>query len=139
MRFVDTNVLLYAVSPVPEEAAKRQSAIDLLKNSDLALSVQVLQDFYSQATSLKRPWAMSHEEAERSVRSLERFRVQPVSLQVLHAAMALRERFRINYWDAAILAAARIAGCRTVYSEDLNPDQDYDGVRVVNPFADVAG
>ncbi len=49
--------------------------------------------------------------------------------------MALRERFQISYWDAAILAAARIAGCRTVYTEDLNAGQDYDGVRVMNPFA----
>ena len=48
---------------------------------------------------------------------------------------ALTERFRINYWDAAILAAVRLAGCTLVYSEDLNPGQDYDGVRVVNPFA----
>ena len=63
------------------------------------------------------------------------FRVQPVTLPVLHAAMALRERFQINYWDAAILAAARIAGCDTVYTEDLNDGQDYGGVRVVNPFA----
>ena len=136
MHFVDTNVLLYAVSLVPEETAKRQRATDLLATTtDLVLSVQVLQEFYSQATGSKGRWGMSHEEAERSVRSLERFRVQPVTLQVLHTAMALRERFQINYWDAAILAAARIAGCDTVYTEDLNDGQDYDGVRVVNPFA----
>ncbi|MXX86168.1 MAG: PIN domain-containing protein [Acidobacteria bacterium] len=136
MHFVDTNVLLYAVSPVPEEAAKRQRATDLLATTaDLCLSVQVLQEFYSQVTGSKGLWGMSHEEAERSVRSLERFRVQPVTLQVLHAAMTLRERFQINYWDAAILAAARVAGCDTVYTEDLNDGQDYDGVRVVDPFA----
>lgn len=135
MRFVDTNVLLYAVSPVPEEAAKRQRAVDLLDQGSLVLSIQVLQEFYYQATGARRLWSMSHEDAERYVRSLERFRVQPVTLQVLHGAMALRERYRINYWDAAILAAARIAGCDTVYSEDLNAGQDYGGVRVVNPFA----
>lgn len=135
MQFVDTNVLLYAVSPLPEEAAKRERAATLLRREGLALSVQVLQEFYSQVTGSKGHWNMSHEEAERSVRSLERLRVQPVTLRVLHAAMTLRERYRINYWDAAILAAARIAGCDTVYTEDLNDGQDYGGVRVVNPFA----
>ena len=62
--------------------------------------------------------------------------MQPLTLGVIHDALDLTERFRVAYWDAAILAAARAAGCRTVYTEDLNPDQDYDGVRVVNPFAD---
>lgn len=139
MHFVDTNVLLYAVSPRPNEAAKRERAVDLLNREGLALSIQVLQEFYSQVTGAKGPWGMSHEAAERSVRSLERFRVQPLTLQVLHTAMTLRERYRINYWDAAILAAARIAGCDTVYTEDLNDGQDYDGVRVVNPFAGLPG
>ena len=49
-------------------------------------------------------------------------------------AIAVKQRFGISYWDAAILTAARQMGCHTVYSEDLNPGQNYDGVRVVNPF-----
>jgi len=49
-------------------------------------------------------------------------------------ALELRERFRLSYWDAAIIAAARDLGCHTIYSEDFSHGQDYDGVRVVNPF-----
>jgi predicted nucleic acid-binding protein len=41
----------------------------------------------------------------------------------------------ISYWDAAIIAAARQMGCQTLYTEDLNPGQIYDGVTVINPFA----
>ena len=48
--------------------------------------------------------------------------------------ISLKDRYRIAYWDAAIVAAARILGAGTLYSEDLNHGQDYDGVRVVNPF-----
>jgi predicted nucleic acid-binding protein len=50
------------------------------------------------------------------------------------AAIATRQRFRISYWDAAILEAARSFGCETVLSEDLSDGQDYAGVRVQNPF-----
>ena len=139
MRFVDTNVLLYAISPIPEEAEKRQRARHLLREPSLAVSVQVLQEFYSQATRPTRPWALSHAEAVRIVREHERFVVQSLTLQVFNKALVLRERFLIDYWDAAILAAARVAGCDTVYTEDLNDGQDYGGVRVVNPFADAAG
>lgn len=135
MRFVDTNVLVYAVSTADEEAAKRDQALNLLAARDLALSVQVLQEFYVQSTRESRPGALSHHEAASFVESLQRFRVQAVTMGVLRAAFAIRERFRLSYWDSAILAAARICGCDAVYSEDLNPDQDYDGVRVINPFA----
>jgi predicted nucleic acid-binding protein len=50
-------------------------------------------------------------------------------------AIELRQRYNISYWDAAILVAAKRMNCDTVYSEDLNAGQLYDGVTVVNPFA----
>ena len=43
--------------------------------------------------------------------------------------------YRISYWDAAILASAAALGCDAVYSEDMSDRQDYDGIRVINPFA----
>lgn len=53
-------------------------------------------------------------------------------------AIAAKQRFGISYWDAAILAAEKQMSCQTVYSEDFNHGQDYDGVRVVNPFLSVS-
>lgn len=55
--------------------------------------------------------------------------------ELVSAAVHLHQRFQVSYWDAAILAAARQMGCRTVYSEDLNAGQDYNGVTVINPFS----
>jgi len=49
-------------------------------------------------------------------------------------AIELSERYRISYWDAAILSTAQALGCGTVYSEDLNDGQLYQQVRVANPF-----
>lgn len=46
MRFVDTNVLIYAVSPSPQEAEKRRRAQELLEHDDLTLPVQVLQECF---------------------------------------------------------------------------------------------
>ena len=136
MRFVDTNVLVYAVSTADEEAAKRDQALNVLSARDLALSVQVLQEFYVQSTRESRPGALSHQEAISFVESLQRFRVQAVTMRVLRAAFAIRERFRLSYWDSAILAAARTCGWRRgLFRRPDCPDQDYDGVRVINPFA----
>ena len=133
--FVDTNVLLYAVSTVSGEKKKSGTARAILARDDLVLSAQVLQEFYVQSTRESRPGALSHQEATSFVESLQRFRVQAVTMGVLREAFAIRERFLLSYWDSAILAAARTCGCDAVYSEDLNPDQDYGGLRVINPFA----
>ena len=135
MRFVDTNVLIYAVSTASQDAEKRQRALDVLASRNLVLSVQVLQEFYVQATRTSRVGALTHEEAVSFVEAMRRFPVQMITLDVMRAAFVVRERFGLSYWDSAILAAARASGCRVVYSEDLHAEQDYDGLRVVNPFA----
>ena len=138
MRFVDTNVLIYAVSVDPAEEDKRRRALGLLTRNDLVVSVQVLQEFYVQATRVSRPGALTHEEATGFIDGLERFLIQDLTFGVLRDALAIRARFGISYWDSAILAAARLTGCDLVYSEDFSHEQDYDGLRVNNPFADVA-
>ena len=138
MRFVDTNIPLYAVSPLPEEADKRAVAVDLIDSGDLALSAQVLQEFYTQATRERGPWQMTHEEAVGFINlRLLRFPVQAVTRDLVLDAFSLRARFGLNYWDCAILAAARLLGCDAVYSEDMSDTQDYDDLRVINPFADL--
>lgn len=135
MRFVDTNILIYSVSPLPEDARKSTVAVVLLQAQDLALSVQVLQEFYVQATRPIRPQRLAHDEAASLISAWLRFPVQEITVAVFQAALAAKARFQISYWDAAIIEAARAAGCRQILSEDLNPGQDYDGLVVVNPFA----
>ncbi len=134
MRFVDTNVLLYAISRDPGERDKAQRANDILVARDVALSVQVLQELYVQATRDSRPDPLNHEQAVKLVESFLRFPVAAITTAVMLAALATRERFGISYWDAAILEAARTLGCDVVLSEDLSDGQDYAGVRVENPF-----
>jgi predicted nucleic acid-binding protein len=134
VRFVDTNVLLYAISRDPAEQDKAKRANDILTDRDLALSVQVLQEFYVQATRASRPDAIGHDQAVRLIQSFRRFPVQYVTSGILMAALDARQRFQLSYWDAAIIEAARAMGCPEVLSEDLNDGQDYGGVRVTNPF-----
>src|SRR5690606_20036137 len=74
--FLDTNVLLYSISTDPEEASKRAIAIDLLDREGGALSVQVLQEFYVQATRTKREDALPHDVAAGLIETWMRFAVQ---------------------------------------------------------------
>jgi predicted nucleic acid-binding protein len=75
VRFADTNILLYAISRDPKEQDKATRANDILAARDVALSVQVLQEFYVQATRASRPNPLTHEQAARLVESFLRFPV----------------------------------------------------------------
>jgi predicted nucleic acid-binding protein len=134
VRFVDTNVLLYAISTDPDERGKADLANEVFRAGDVAFSVQVLQEFYVQATRGSRADALSHDHAVRLVESFLRFPVAQVTTGIMLAAVATRERFRISFWDAAILEAGRSLGCEVVLSEDLSHGQEYGGIRVEDPF-----
>jgi predicted nucleic acid-binding protein len=131
VRFVVTNVLLYLVS---KEGDKAERAREPLRSRDLALSAPMPQEFYVEATRATRDDALTHEQASRLVESFLRFPVQEMTVAIARAAMATKARFGISHWDDAIIEAARELGRRTVLSEDLSCGQDYDGVRVENPF-----
>ncbi len=134
MRFVDTNVLLYAISSRRDEAHKAQRAVALLNEADLGLSAQVLQEFYVQATRANAGSPLAHDTAVAFIDSLLRFPVQETSMALAQSAFAARARWGLSYWDAAIVEAARALGCKELCTEDLQHGQDFDGVRVVNPF-----
>ena len=134
LQFVDTNILLYAISTAADEAEKTREAHRLLDGDDLALSVQVLQEFYVQATRKSRADALTSQQASQLVEAFLRFPVQENTVSLMTAAFAASVHYRISFWDAAILEAARSLGCRTVLSEDLAHGRDYDGVVVRNPF-----
>lgn len=133
-RFLDTNVLLYAISRSPDEIAKAERALALLDEDDWALSVQVLQEFYVQATRHTKPDRIQHEQAVALIEAWQRFPVQAITVPILQAALKTKHRHQISYWDAAIVEAARAVGCHEVYSEDFAAGRDFDGIRVVNPF-----
>ena len=134
MRFVDTNVLISAASRATVEPERRHRARGLLSEPDLAVSVQVLQEFYHPATRPTRPGWLTHGQALQFLEPILTLPIQAMTLEVFQTAAAISHRFRLSYWDGAILAAARAAGCEAIYSENFSAEQDYDGLRVINPF-----
>lgn len=135
MRFLDTNILLYSISGASEEQRQRDVAIRLIDSRDNALSAQVLQEFYVQATRQTRPDRVLPEQASALVRSWRRFPIQALDYELVVHAMEISTRSRISYWDAAIVAAAVRLGCTELLSEDLGDGQVIEGVSIRNPFA----
>lgn len=132
--FLDTNILLYSISCDPAEAAKRERAIASPECGNGALSVQVFQEFYVQATRPTRSDPLPHEIAVGLIAAWTRFRVQDITQSILTGALEIKAARGFSYWDSAIIAAARALGCRVLYSEDMRHGQEVEGVTITNPF-----
>jgi len=128
--FFDTNVLLYVLSG---DQAKADRAEALIAAGGV-ISVQVLNEFVSIAS---RKLAMRLPEI-REVLSAVRAAcsVEPLSVATHDLALDLTERFHLSFYDALIVAAAALAKCRILYSEDMQDAQKIEGVTIRNPFAD---
>ena len=132
--FLDTNILLYSISQNPAESLKRDRALALLDDDSGSLSIQVLQEFYVQATRSSRADAVPHELAAGLIEAWSRFRIQDMTLAILHTALRIRKARGFSFWDSAIVAAALALGCDRVYTEDLTHGQMVDGLAIVDPF-----
>jgi predicted nucleic acid-binding protein len=133
MVFIDTNIFIYVVSAAPADRAKREIAQRLLTESEFCLSVQVLQEFMD-VTRRKTQLGLTHAEISGMIQHMIGYPLVETSVALARRAFDVKTRFGIRYGDAAMIAAALELGCHTLYSEDLNSGQEYDGVRVVNPF-----
>ncbi len=133
--FLDTNVLIYAVSSAASESAKKEKALELIETIDFGLSAQVLQEFYVNVTrKIARPLS-----PDKALALIEQFRCFPMvwtDYPLVVAGIEASIRNGISYWDGAIIAAAESLGASILYTEDLNHGQHYGSVRAVNPFLD---
>jgi len=131
--FLDTNILVYAVTSDDKEQTKRQRALEIIESEDFAISAQVLQEFYVTVTrKLAEP--LSPEQAMAWIEELEQFPCVSTEASLVKIAIEISVRYQTSYWDAAIIAAAESINVPCLYSEDLNHGQMYGNVEVLNPF-----
>ncbi len=128
--FADTNVAIYALDADP---AKRQTALGILDLRPL-ISTQVVNEYLNVLLVKRRLDRMAAHELARAL--MAACDVVSVTPAITDLAMNIGERFRIGHWDSLIVAAALAADCNTLYSEDLQNGQTFDGrLTAMNPFA----
>jgi predicted nucleic acid-binding protein len=133
--FVDTNIWVYAVDTA--DPARRQRALEVTapaRGRDLVISTQVLTEFYAVVTR-KLAVPLSADEAEAMVRQLSVLPVVAIDSSLVVSAITGSREWQISIWDALIIRAAEVAGCRRVLSEDLAGGTTYGSVVIENPFA----
>jgi predicted nucleic acid-binding protein len=133
--FVDTNVLVYArdtADPAKQAQASEWIAY-LWDRGEGRLSLQVLQEYYVTTTRKLRP-GLEPEDARADVLDLAAWSPGVADTQMIAAAWSIEDRFGLSFWDALIVAAAHVARCEVLLTEDLQHGMDLEGVRIVDPF-----
>jgi predicted nucleic acid-binding protein len=126
--FFDTNVLLYEFS---EDAAKASASENVIRGGGV-ISVQVLNEFANAGRrKLGLSWAIIRDILGEYRTNLT---VVPVTLETHERGLELAERYQLNVYDGMIVAAALLAGCTTVYSEDLHNGLVIDRLTIRNPY-----
>ena len=135
MRFFDTNVLVYAATD--QDPRKNKIAGELLAhaihvNHDGCISTQVLQEF---CNTMQGKFRQSKELIDGYMDYYRELLLTDVTIDLVRHALEVKEEYGIQYYDALIVSTAEKLGCHEIVTEDLNPDQLYRGMAIVNPFA----
>jgi predicted nucleic acid-binding protein len=131
--FVDTNVFIYAIDQgnVKKQRQAQLWRAELWKSRRGRISFQVLQEFY---VKVIQKWPAARESARAEVRDLLAWHPVTIDEDLVERGWKIQDRYQLSFWDAMIVAAARSASCRYLLTEDLQAEQELDGVRVLNPF-----
>lgn len=131
--FLDSNVLVYTDDG--HSPRKQRSAIDLAKSAVAegwgVVSTQILQEYFYVATS---KIGIPTDVARAKVDIFGRMDVATIELPTILGAIDIHRLHDVNFWDALVIYTARAAGCRILYTEDLQHGRLFDGLEVVNPF-----
>ncbi|MDD5343250.1 MAG: PIN domain-containing protein [Smithella sp.] len=129
--FLDTNVLVYCYSA--DDYLKRETAMDILNSfSDALTSVHILNEFSN--VCIKKAGATPQDVSKMVYEIVEYVNCVRTDPSTVHAALAIKQAFKLSYYDSFHIATAQQHGSRTFFSEDMQDGMVVKGVRIVNPF-----
>jgi predicted nucleic acid-binding protein len=131
--FLDTNVLIYAAATKKHDPRKASIAQKLIATHLFGVSAQTMAEFYN-AVVVRAAMPMPLAEVDEWMDKLAALPFTVVDAEIVRTGIFLSRRYRIPYYDAALLAAADRLSAPIFYSEDLNSGQMYGSVRAINPF-----
>jgi predicted nucleic acid-binding protein len=134
--FLDSNVLIYAATGKDAYPDKFDRANDILGEAEFGISTQVVGEFVKNVRDPRKMRAsLSDVDVHEWLDRLFLFPVVSIDRDIIERAMYFQTRYKINYWDGQILAAAERFQADILYSEDLKHQENYAGIQCLNPFA----
>ena len=139
MNAIDTNILAYLFDPdAPEKQSRAQRMLDTLvvQPRETVWLWQVAVEFLAYLRKAASKGVLAPERVPIEFRELlQLFSLKLPTSQILDRSFVLHKRYSLSHWDSLLIAACQEAGVICLYSEDMQHGADYDGVKIVNPFA----
>jgi predicted nucleic acid-binding protein len=136
---IDTNILVYSVDDGnPVKQAKARAAIHsvLASGESTVLPWQVAVEFLAKLRKWEAAGKLSADEVAGRFNELLVLWILAIpTVKIFSLAMQLHGRYSLSHWDSLLVAACQEAGVMHLYSEDMQHGADYDGVKIINPFA----
>lgn len=131
--FIDTNILVYTLDTNDQTKQKwsRNMLHKLINEHQAVLSTQVLSEFFVVATKKLEADPIIIKNIIHNFHNME---IVNTDSGLVDEAIDISVIYKLSYWDSLIIAAAERAQCQFIISEDLNPGQNYRGIRLINPF-----
>lgn len=131
--FLDTNILVYAAMAETTDPAKWSRAVEIMAAGEFCISAQVMAEFVHVLRRKAAP-IVSEAEIDAWLEEMTQRNHTAIDSGIVRRGTEISRRYRLGYYDGAILAAAERLGCDTVLSEDMADGQAYGAVTVQNPF-----
>ena len=133
--FFDTNILVYSFDATNQEKYEVASGlvIQAFQKGLGVISTQVLKEFYVTVTQ-KIPQKMDMDDAEQAIRDFSLWTVVETDVSLILKAIDIQRHYKFSFWDAMVVAAAKVSTCTNMLTEDLSHDTFVDDVHILNPF-----
>ncbi len=126
--FFDTNIFIYFATSDDTTADTSERT---LRGGGI-VSIQVLNEFVNVT---RRKHGMPWTDVTKGLSSIRTIcSVVPLTLETHERGLSVAQRYQLNVYDAMIIAAAQLAGCTTLYSEDMHHGLVVDGLTIIDPF-----
>ena len=126
--FFDTNIILYILTTDARKAAITETLLAF----GGTISVQVLNELVS--VSLKKFKLPLPAVAATLTALRNTLAVVPIDIAVHERGLELIGKHKFSPYDAMIVAAALLADCKTLYSEDMQDGAKIEGLTIRNPY-----
>ena len=134
--FIDTNVFVYQLERIDDRKANIADELieNGIKSQSACISHQVIQECVNTAVR-KAEVPLTEDEMRKYIVDVlaPMYRIRP-DIPLYLKSLDIQSRYHFSFYDSLIVAAALTAGCRTLYTEDLNDKQHIEGMTIVNPF-----
>ncbi len=133
--FIDSNIIVYAHdhSEKKKYNISKKLILNGIMDENIVISTQVLSEFFVTVTK-KIKKKLPVKTARKEINLLKSLQIIEIDIDLILLAIDISQKYKLSYWDSLIISAAKRSGATVIYTEDMNPGQIIESIKIINPF-----